>query len=200
MVKRHDLSLADVTQRCPDRTEEVLRPDTVSIPVGDGICEIRETVRFAIGKGEILCVLLGMEFSLRLDTIDTLVVQNTAIILKELSVLACHIDQHGRESVTATATRPNSRCRPPGIMVTGATTIAPIDWSETLGYGSNIVVKVVATIEAREVASRHPRSLGIIGKGGIHKYGGSASGQSITIRHLHVLFCHSVLITACREE
>ena len=92
-VDGHHLSHTDVAQWYTDGTEEIIGTDAVGIPFRDS--PLRYTERIFLTVGE--CVGHGVDFHLqlafRMHAIDGLVVDHTAIVGEEGTVLAGDIDQ-----------------------------------------------------------------------------------------------------------
>ena len=149
-----------MAERHADGAEEIVGTDAVGIPLGDVPFGYTERVFLTIGELEGHRVDFDLELTFRMDTIDGLIVDHTAIVGEEGTVLTGDIDQRGGETVRARTvvaaileTGPVSRFRTTSITVTGSTGIASIDRTETttmtvLVRCLHIVIQAVTSIES----------------------------------------------------
>jgi hypothetical protein len=94
-VQRHHLSHAHVAQGDTHGAEQILRADAVCIPFHDFIFRHAQFILLAVGELSLLVAEAGLQFAFGLHTVDGLVVEHTAVVLKESPVLTGDVHQHG---------------------------------------------------------------------------------------------------------
>ena len=163
LVEGHDLSHADMTQRHTDGTEEILRLDTIRIPLRDSPLGFAKRIFLTIGETEFHRVDPHLQLSLRPYAIDGLIMDHTTVVGEEGAVLTGDVYQRRRESIRAGTVVaalfevcPVGGLRASRIAVTATTAVSGIDRTETSAVAIlighlHVVVQTVASIETGSV-------------------------------------------------
>ena len=195
-----------MAERDAHRTEEVFGRDTIGIPIGNSIGRFRQFISFTIRERECLISIFHMQFSLRFDTIDRLVMQHTAVVAEKGAVATRDINQHRREAIiTRARLAPERRPRPPRVPVTTATGITRIDRAKSsyvriVTTGTHVVVKPVTRSEPVSILPGHPTGLRIVGDRRLEEGRGSSSRQGIAIGNHHLVHIHLIVLLASQKK
>ena len=196
-----------MTQGDAHTTEEVVGCDAVGIPFRDGIGGLAKLIGLAIGKGEGLIIILHLQFTLRFHPIDRLIVQHPSIVLKEGPIATGDIDQHRGEAIAARSPlTPQGGLRAARVAVATATRVTGIDRPQASAIaqtaGAHIIVESIPTGETTGIAATHPRSLRVVGNGGVEENRRGARRKGIAGRDGHIRHLQPLLFRAgdCPQE